>query len=202
MLRHRPYRVIAATRLATRAHHPDHTMPTRICTSSVRSRHDLQAKESDMPDRDTMATAPRTEPRFTVRPADDPTYDVDPGRGWVLFAGVMLAIVGVLNVAYGIAAISDSQFYARGITFVLGNLNTWGWCLLVVGAVQMAVSIGVFRASETARWLGIGFAAANALVQFLVLPAQPGWAIMIFFVDVIIIFGLLTYGGRDRHNLG
>jgi hypothetical protein len=27
------------------------------------------------------------------------------------------------------------------------------------------------------------------------------WAIMVFFVDVIIIFGLLTYGGRDRHNL-
>ena len=46
------------------------------------------------------------------------------------------------------------------------------------------------------------FAGANMLVQALVLPAQPVWAIMIFFVDVIIIFGLLTFGGRDRHNLG
>ena len=24
---------------------------------------------------------------------------------------------------------------------------------------------------------------------------------MVFFVDVIIIFGLLTYGGRDRYSL-
>jgi hypothetical protein len=88
---------------------------------------------------------PHTTPRFASRSADDPTYDVDPGRGWVLFAGVMLSIIGVLNLVYGIAAISDSTFY--------------------------------------------------------VLPAQPVWAIMVFFVDVIIIFGLLTYGGRDRHNL-
>jgi hypothetical protein len=139
--------------------------------------------------------------RIPSRPADDPTYDVDPGRGWVLFAGVMLSIVGVLNLAYGIAAISDSTFYVQNVEYVLGDLKTWGWFLTAFGAVQVIAAIGVFRASEAARWAGIAAAAANMLVQFLVLPAQPVWAIMVFFVDVIIIFGLLTYGGRDRHNL-
>src|SRR4051794_7584057 len=47
-------------------------------------------------------------------------YDIEPaGYGWVVFAGVMLAIVGTLNFIYGIAAISDSKFYVRDTTFVI-----------------------------------------------------------------------------------
>ena len=114
---------------------------------------------------------------------------------------VAVLLAGVLNLVYGIAAIGDSQFYVRDVKYVIGDLKTWGWFLTILGAVQVITAIGVFRASEAARWLGIGFAAANMIVQFLVLPAQPVWAIMVFFIDVIIIFGLLTYGGRDRHNL-
>ena len=154
-----------------------------------------------MSDRETTGTAVPGQPRIAIRPADDPTYDVDPGHGYVLFAGLMLAIVGVLNVAYGIAAISDSQFHQRDVTLVLSTLHTWGWALTVIGVVQVVVAIGVWRASEAARWLGILFAAANIIVQFLVLPAHPGWALIVFFVDVTIVFSLLTYGGRDRWSL-
>jgi hypothetical protein len=154
-----------------------------------------------MTDADTTTTRSPAQPRFTPRAADDPTYDVDPGKGWVLFAGIMLAIIGALNLLYGIAAVSDSAFYVRDVKFVISGLHTWGWLLIVIGAVQLLVAVGVFRASETARWLGIGFAAANIVVQFLILPASPLSAVMIFFVDVIIIFGLVTYGGRDRRSL-
>ena len=66
-----------------------------------------------MSDPDGTATVGPS-PRFTPRPADDPTYRVDPGHGWVLFAGIMLAVVGVLNVAYGIAA----DLFATGNGFV------------------------------------------------------------------------------------
>jgi len=150
-----------------------------------------------MPDRDTTATAAGPQGRLTPRPADDPTYNVDPGKGWVLFAGIMLALIGALNVAYGIAAISDSSFYVRNVEFIISDLKTFGWFLTVIGAVQVVVAVGIWRESELARWLGIAFAAANIIVQ-----ASPTWAIMVFMVDVIVIFGLLNYGGRDRRNLG
>ena len=55
--------------------------------------------------------------------------------------------------------------------------------------------------TEWGRWLGIAFATINGFIQFLVMPAYPLWAVMVFMVDVIIVFGLLTYGGRDRHSL-
>src|SRR4029077_19168264 len=49
--------------------------------------------------------AARSESRYEEEPA---------GGGWVAFAGVMIAIVGVLNIIYGIAAISNSRFFVHG----------------------------------------------------------------------------------------
>jgi hypothetical protein len=129
------------------------------------------------------------------------TYDVDPGRGWILFAGTMLALVGCLNMIYGIAAISNSSFFLADTKYVFGNLNTWGWVLTVVGALQIVSSYGVFTFAEWARWAGIAFASLNMLAQFVAIANHPALSIMIFFVDVIIIWGLLTYGGKDRLSL-
>jgi hypothetical protein len=133
--------------------------------------------------------------------ADPSTYDVDPGRGWIIFAGGMLALVGVLNVIYGIAGIGNSKVFVRDAEYVLGNLKTWGWILLIAGIVQVVAAFGVWAATEWGRWIGVIAAGLNMLVQFFALPSFPGRAILIFFVDVIVIYGLLTYGGRDRHSL-
>ena len=133
---------------------------------------------------------------------DPSTYDVDPGRGWIVFAGSMLALAGTLNFIYGIAAVGNSKVFVRGAEYVLGDLNTWGWILIVTGVVQAVVAFAVWAATEWGRWLGVLAAGLNMIVQFFALPSFPGRAILIFFVDVIVIYGLLTFGGRDRHNLG
>src|SRR5262245_45209865 len=140
--------------------------------------------------------------QISVRPPDDPTYDVDMGHGWVLFAGIMLAIGGVLNVIHGIAAISNSKALDGAAEYVVGDLNSLGWFLLVCGAAQVIVAFGIWAATEWGRWLGVAAACANMLIQFAYLPAQPGFAIMMFLVDVLVIYGLITYGGRDRDYLG
>jgi hypothetical protein len=113
----------------------------------------------------------------------------------------MFVVIGVLNVVHGIAAASESSFFATDANLVLGNLQTWGWVLIVIGVVQLAVALGIWLHSEAARWIGVLFAGANIIVQFLVLAAHPGWALTILFVDIIVIFGLVNYGGRDRWSL-
>ena len=102
------------------------------------------------------------------------TYDVDPGRGWILFAGTMLLLVGCLNLIYGIAAISNSTFFVADIKYVFGNLNTWGWVLTVVGVAQIVISYGVFTLTEWGRWLGIIAAGLNMLVEFVAISSQMG----------------------------
>jgi Predicted membrane protein (DUF2127) len=133
--------------------------------------------------------------------ADPSTYDVDPGRPWLIFAGVMLAVVGILNLIYGIAMIDNSSFFVAETKFVLANLNFWGWVLLCLGVGQLITVVGIYLEKEWARWLGILFACANMIANFLAISSQPALTMILFFVDIIIIWGLFSYGGRDRHSL-
>lgn len=77
-------------------------------------------------------------------------------NGWMTFAGVLLLILGTLNVIDGIAAISSAHFYVANARYVFGELNTWGWIILVLGALQLLVGVGVFAGNSVARWTGVG----------------------------------------------
>ncbi len=80
-------------------------------------------------------------------------------KGWVLFAGVMLAILGTLNLIDGIAAVGNSSFFVGEAKFVLGDLNTWGWVMIAVGVTQLLVAVGVWGRVKGVRWLGVAIAA-------------------------------------------
>jgi hypothetical protein len=51
--------------------------------------------------------------------------DSDRGYGWVMFAGVMLLVVGTVNLIEGISAISNSHFFVANTRYIAGTLNTW-----------------------------------------------------------------------------
>jgi hypothetical protein len=130
--------------------------------------------------------------------AKDYVPDESGGIGWVVFAGTMLAIVGILNFVYGIAAVSDSHFYVRDAQYVISDLNTWGWALIAIGAIQVVSAFGIWAMLPGARWVGILTAALNAVIQMLVIPGYPFLAITLFAIDIMIIYGLLAYGRRPE----
>src|SRR4051812_14787015 len=113
-----------------------------------------------------MSTTSRSRAGTAGAPQSDP-YEEPRGYGWLIFAGTMLAIVGTLNFIYGIAAISNSKFYARDVTYVISNLNTWGWFLLFVGGLQFAAALSIFGQAAWGRWVGIATAGVNAILQML-----------------------------------
>jgi hypothetical protein len=121
---------------------------------------------------------------------------VDHGYGWVLFAGTLLLILGTLNFVEGIAAVGNSHFFVDNTHYIIGSLNTWGWVVLCVGVVQWIVGAGVFVKNQMSRWVGVFVLGVNAIVQLLMIPAYPFWSLSIFALDVLAIFGLLTYGAR------
>jgi len=123
-------------------------------------------------------------------------YDAQRGDGWVVFAGVMLMIVGILNVIGGIAAIDDANVYVANAQFVFSDLNTFGWVLTVLGCVQVLVALGIWARNGFSRWMGVLFASLNAMAQLLFLPAYPFWALALFTLDILIVYGLISYGGR------
>ena len=123
------------------------------------------------------------------------------GEGWVAFAGVMIAIVGVLNFIYGIAAISNSHFYAREVTYIVSDLNTWGWVLMITGIIQFGAAIAIFGQAEWGRWVGILTASINAIIQLIFIPSYPFGSLALFALDILVIYGLVAYGGRQRRTL-
>jgi hypothetical protein len=146
-----------------------------------------------------MAATPAAGTRATAQVPPD--YPVE-GAGWVLFAGIMLLIVGVLNVVWGIAAIGDSKFFVANTEFILSGLNTWGWIVLILGAVQIAAAFSVWAGGKFGMWFGIAAASCNAIAALLSIPAYPFWSLAIFAVDVLVIYGLAAYGGDRRITAG
>jgi uncharacterized membrane protein (DUF2068 family) len=125
--------------------------------------------------------------------------DDDRGYGLVTFAGVMLMIVAVLNILYGIAAIDKATFFTRGAKYVVGDLRTWGFFLVALGILQAVAAFGVWRGTSWARWFGVACASVNAVLQTLFIPASPVLAMTILALDIVVIYGLLAYGGRRAH---
>jgi hypothetical protein len=130
--------------------------------------------------------------RDRARTAQDAT-----GGGWLTFAGILLLIVGVMNFIGGIGAIDDSKFFVANTKYVLGDLHTWGWVILILGTAQVLTAFGLFARNSFARGVGVGFASLNAIALLLMLPAYPLWALALFTMDILIIYGLVSYRGDN-----
>lgn len=134
----------------------------------------------------------------TVKSYQDLYADPEAGSGWIPFSAVMLGLIGILNVIEGIAAVSNSTFFVQDAKFVLSVLNTWGWVLLAIGVTQALTALGIWGRLQFARWLGVALVSLNAVVQVLMLPAYPLWALTMFGLDMLVIYGLVVHGARSR----
>jgi hypothetical protein len=103
-------------------------------------------------------------------------------------------VAGIVNVIYGIAAISDSKFFVGQTTYVFSNLNTWGWITLLLGIIAIAAGLSVVRGGLFGRTVGIFVASLTAIGALLgVGGAFPFWSLGVFAMCVAIIHGLAVY---------
>jgi hypothetical protein len=120
------------------------------------------------------------------------------GYGFVLFASILLVVVGCFNVIQGIAAIANSHVFIANAHYVFGNLKTWGWITLILGVLMLLGAIGVLAGNQLARWFAVVVIALNAIDQMFFIPAYPFWALTIIAMDVVALYGLCAYGSREN----
>ena len=132
----------------------------------------------------------------TVRHARDASR----GEGYwmVVFAAVLLGMLGLFNIIDGIAAIARSHIFIANAHYVIGDLRSWGWVALILGVAQALASIGVLAGNQAARWTGVALIGLNAIGQMFFIPAYPFWSLMIIATDVVALWGLCAYGSRDN----
>ncbi|MFL5862252.1 MAG: hypothetical protein ACJ780_15965 [Solirubrobacteraceae bacterium] len=116
------------------------------------------------------------------------------GTGRVIFAATLLLIGCVLNVIYGIAAISQSHFFTAHAHFVFGDLKTWGWVTLILGVLEGFAGVSLFTGGTFGRWFAMVAASLAAIIALLDIPAAPFWSLAVFGLSLWIIHGLVLYG--------
>jgi hypothetical protein len=119
--------------------------------------------------------------------------------GWIVFAGVMLIISGVLNAFYGlIAIINDDWVVWTNRASLYLDLSKWGWVHLIIGLIVVLSGIGVFSGNVLARTVGVIAASLSLIANFFFIPAYPLWAIIVATIDVIVIWALIAHGSEMR----
>ncbi len=108
----------------------------------------------------------------------------------------MLVMSATLSIIWGIAAVSSSHFFVAGASYILSDLNTWGWIVMGFGVLEALAALSVWRGGEFGRWFGIIAAGLGGLAAMLSIPAYPFWSLALVAIDVLIIYGLAAYGGR------
>jgi hypothetical protein len=132
----------------------------------------------------------------TVTRDDAYEFDEERGFGWLLFAATMLGLAGCLSIIDGIMALSKSSFYTANAHYVFSDLRTWGWIMLILGALLIVAAMGVFTGSGFARWFGIFVASLALLGHFSDSQAYPFWTLIMITLDILVIYALAVYGGK------
>ncbi len=135
---------------------------------------------------------PDTGPALTYE-TEEPSYK---GAGWVLFATVMFGIAACLNIIWGIAAVSSSHFFVANAQYILSDLNTWGWIVMGIGAVEVLAALSIWRGGSFGRWFGIIVAGLGIVAAMLSIPAYPFWSLTLVALYVLVVYGLAAYGGK------
>ncbi len=119
--------------------------------------------------------------------------------GSALFAGILLLLAGVLNIIYGIAAVSDAKFFINDTQFVFSTLHTWGWITIILGVIQLTAAFSLFAGGLYGRLIGIVAATLGAIGALLdVGGAHPWWALGVFAICLIVIHGLIVLGEPEE----
>jgi hypothetical protein len=91
--------------------------------------------------------------------------------GFILFAAIMMIMVGIWQALQGLIAIFENEFYVATRNYLFQ-----------------------FDATTWARAAAITLAVLSAIAKFLFIPYYPFWSLLIIAVDVFVIWAIAAHG--------
>jgi hypothetical protein len=114
-----------------------------------------------------------------------------------LVAAVFMMIGGMFDFFSGLAALIRGQFFVVLPNYAFSiSVTGWGWLHLITGAVVFVTGAALLTDHLWARIAGVVIASLSAVMNFVLLPYQPVWAIVVIALDIAVIWALLTPRNR------
>lgn len=153
------------------------------------------------------AAAARSEaPTGTQVPRPAQSFD-DSGRaeprptgavlGFSITAAVLMMVSGLWSFLEGLAALIKGEFFVVSPNYVYRiNVTGWGWIHLIIGAALFVAGAFLLMDKLWARVVGVAVACLSAVANFLYIPYQPVWSVVVIALDVFIVWALLSPRNR------
>jgi len=120
------------------------------------------------------------------------------GTGRVVFAAIILGMLGVINIIYGIGALDDANYFVGDTRFVLDNLNTLGWVLIILGIVQLTGGFSLAAGNTYGQVVGIVGGSLGAIGALLSIGGNnPWWSLCVFFLCIWVVYGIIVFGDDE-----
>ena len=122
--------------------------------------------------------------------------EVSGWTGWIVFAGVMMLMMGAFHVIQGLVALFQDTYYLVGQEGLVVQVDytTWGWVHTILGAVVILAGVALLAGQMWARVIAIILAFGSALVNIAFLGAYPLWSITMIAIDVLVIYAVTMHG--------
>jgi hypothetical protein len=114
-------------------------------------------------------------------------------------ASVLMVLGGILGITQGIAAISKDEVYSVVGRYAYKlSLESWGWIHLVLGVLLLVIGFAVYTGAVVARAIGVVLTLLVMIANFLYLPYQPLWSIVMIGLGLFVIWALFHDVGPER----
>ncbi len=120
------------------------------------------------------------------------------GKGWLVFAAVVLGVAGIMRIFDGIWAFRYKGAVPDNLqNGLLGTtLKNYGWLWLIVGILLILCALGVMARSQISRWIGVFAGAVIAVSAIWWMPYYPIWSLVYIGIGILVIYALVMEGGR------
>lgn len=114
--------------------------------------------------------------------------------GGLVLGGVLMVVYGLFAVLQGIAAIAGDEVYTSfGQYSFEFDLTAWGWIHVIIGVLVVVAGLGLFAGADWARVVSAVVVGLALIANFLWLPYQPFWSIIMIVTGLFVLWSVFNY---------
>ena len=115
--------------------------------------------------------------------------------GWVVFASIMLAIMGIFHMIAGFVALFQEDVYAITPNYVwVFDYSQWGWIHIFGGLLAFIAAGSLLKGNMFGRVVAVLVTMASVIANMAFVPIYPIWSIMMVVLGILVIWAVVVHG--------